>query len=228
MSGLDHPRLLAMPQVDRRLRARVERHAAAAPHDALVLDDELAAQLSAATTATSTVVRGIIDEQLHEPTPCAGYDVRGVLNHLMGVLTVAERAGRKAEPTTAAGLYTDRMAGDWRTRFHELAAAAQQAWMPASAWQGNTELLGSTVAAGEAGRKLMGELVVHGWDLACATRQPYQPDQAAMCTVYYYFERTLDNGRSPGAWGPQVSVPPDAPTLPQVLGLSGRDPHWSR
>jgi hypothetical protein len=37
----------------------------------------------------------------------------------------------------------------------------------------------------------------------------------------------LEQGREMGLYGPQVTVPADAPALDRVLGLTGRDPAWS-
>ena len=179
-----------------------------------------------ATAATTAVALAVTDDRLGWPTPCSGYDVRGVLDHLMGVLTVAERAGRKAPELDPALLWVDRMGGDWRARFAGLASAAGLAWSDAAAWRGETVLLGRTFAAADAGRKLLGELVVHEWDVARATGQDYEPDPAAVAAVHEYFTRTLATGRSPGAWGPEVPVAGDALLLARTLGLSGRDPLW--
>lgn len=180
----------------------------------------------AAATATSAVVLSVADDELDWRTPCEGYDVRGVVNHLMGVLTVAERAGRRAPGLTPEQLWVDRMAGDWRASFTELVKAALAVWADECAWHGRTELLGRPFAAADAGRKLVGELLVHGWDVAQATGRPYQPDAAAVRMVHEYFARSLADGRSPGAWGPEVAVSETAPTMARVLGLSGRNPHW--
>lgn len=187
----------------------------------------LDAELTAAVDTTTAMVVSVRDAELGRSTPCAGRDVRGVLNHLMGVLTVAERAGRKAAELDAAQVWTDRVVGDWRAGFTELVQAARRAWADGEAWLGETVVLGDTVPAAEAGRRLIGELVVHGWDLARAVGRPYQPDAAAVRLVHEYLERTLAEHRSPGAWAPEVPVPASAPLLDRVLGLSGRDPRWA-
>lgn len=182
-------------------------------------------ELKASVAATAAVVLAVRDEELTRRTPCEGYDVRGVVDHLMGVLTVAEHAGRKAPQPEPTELWTDRMHGDWRARFTELVEAAALAWADDGAWQGETVLLGRTFTAESAGRKLVGELVVHGWDVARATGRDYEPDPAAVRLVHEYFTRTLGESRN-AAWGPEVRVREGAPTLDRVLGLSGRDPHW--
>jgi len=192
----------------------------------VVLDGELRSEMSVAVATTSEVVLAVAEERLAAPTPCAGFDVRGLLNHLMGVLTVAERAGRKAPEADAATLYVDRMVGDWRARFTDLAGTAGRAWAAAPAWHGETPLLGRTFAAADAGRKLLGELVVHGWDVARATGQDYEPADAVVRAAHEWYVHSLAAGRSPGAWGTEFPVPRTAPLLDRVLGLSGRDPHW--
>jgi len=191
-------------------------------------DRELTAEMSATAAITEAVVWKITDEQLSWWTPCAGYDVSDLLNHLMGVFTVAERAGRKAPEAGAAMLYLDRMGEGWRERFAILSTAAVQPWTTAQAWQGQTALLGRTFQAAAAGRRLLGELVVHGWDLATALGVEYEPDPSAVRAVHAYFADSLADGRNPIAWGPAVPVPETAPMLHRLLGLSGRHPSWPR
>jgi uncharacterized protein (TIGR03086 family) len=174
-----------------------------------------------------TVVRGIRPAQLPAPTPCAGYDVRGVLNHVMGVFTIAEAAGCKAPQVSWSTLIVDRMTdNDWVATFTALAEATLRAWATPAAWRGSTALLGQSFPAATAGRRLLGELVVHGWDLARATGQPFGPDGHAVREVHDYLRDALAAERSPTAWGPPVPVPASAPPLDRLLGLSGRNPDW--
>jgi uncharacterized protein (TIGR03086 family) len=76
-----------------------------------------------------------------------------------------------------------------------------------------------------AGLVALDELVVHGWDLAVATGQPYSPSveevDAAMS-----FVTAFDAPRDGGLFGAIVPVPDDAPALERLLGLTGRDPAW--
>jgi uncharacterized protein (TIGR03086 family) len=69
------------------------------------------------------------------------------------------------------------------------------------------------------------ELVVHGWDIAVATAQPYDPStqeiEASMA-----FVASFDAPRDGALFGPIVSVADDAPQLDRLLGLTGRDPSW--
>ncbi|HEY0639586.1 MAG TPA: TIGR03086 family metal-binding protein [Pseudonocardiaceae bacterium] len=187
----------------------------------------LHAELARAAAITREVVGGVDDRDLGRPTPCAGLDVRGVLDHLMGVLTVADRAGRKVAQLPPEELWVDRMTGDWRGRFDALVVAAERAWGTDAAWLGGTELLGRPFPAADAGRKLIGELLVHGWDVARATGRAYHPDPAVTATVHEYFARSFAAERRPGAWGAEVPVAPDATEFDRVLGLSGRDPGWT-
>ena len=73
------------------------------------------------------------------------------------------------------------------------------------------------------------ELVVHGWDIATATGQAYQCDDASLLEIESTVRqfRGDNEGAIPGLFGPLVAAPDDAPLLHTVLCLTGRDPHWS-
>ncbi|MGH3343541.1 MAG: hypothetical protein ACRDPK_11815 [Carbonactinosporaceae bacterium] len=76
----------------------------------------------------------------------------------------------------------------------------------------------------------MNELVIHGWDIASASGQPFgcnpQSLEASMAFVSLMSTPEERAGRE-GLFGPVVDVAADASLLHRVIGLSGRDPSWS-
>ena len=73
------------------------------------------------------------------------------------------------------------------------------------------------------------EVVVHGWDLARATGQDYDPGEAAILACLGFaqsFEPPADADDG-GLFGPPVPVPDDAPALDRLAGATGRDPRWT-
>jgi uncharacterized protein (TIGR03086 family) len=70
------------------------------------------------------------------------------------------------------------------------------------------------------------EVVIHGWDLARATGQPYDTDPRAVDAILPNVEQTAAEGPVEGLFGPAVPVADDAPVLERVIALSGRDPAW--
>jgi uncharacterized protein (TIGR03086 family) len=102
-----------------------------------------------------------------------------------------------------------------------------EAWRDPAAWTGETRAGGVTLPGAVAGAVAADELVVHGWDLARATGQEYEPDEVALRAAYGFLVAAAANsGPGEGVFGPVVPVPDDAPLLDRVIGLSGRDPGW--
>jgi uncharacterized protein (TIGR03086 family) len=69
------------------------------------------------------------------------------------------------------------------------------------------------------------ELVIHGWDLAVATGQGYDPP-AREVEAAIAFVSGFDAPRDGRLFGPVVDVAPDATIFERLLGLTGRDPGW--
>jgi uncharacterized protein (TIGR03086 family) len=83
--------------------------------------------------------------------------------------------------------------------------------------------------AGEvAGRVAINEVVVHGWDIAAATRHDYTCETGLIQAAYAFVQSAVaqDPDGSPGLFGPPVPVPESAPPLDRLIGLTGRDPAW--
>ena len=163
---------------------------------------------------------------LTAPTPCAGYDVRGLLNHLLywGPWLVA--AGRREDPPspgggeTAATLVTD----DWRAALEKQTETLVDVFGTPSAWIGTTALGAAQLPASVVGDMVLGEFVLHGWDLARASGQELRCAPEAATAVFESAMAMGEQARAMGVYGPAVEVPAGASPLERALGASGRTP----
>ena len=182
------------------------------------------------TRLVARIAGGVDDKQLEDPTPCPELAVRNLLGHLEGLATAFRDAGRKDfGPTTDTdpGTAVPDVGPDWRGTLPLRLAELAEAWRSPEAWQGDTRAGGFDLPGAVAGQVAMNELVLHGWDLARATGQPYAPDDASLSVAYAMVAATPEGPEREGLFGPIVPVPEDAPLLDRVLGLSGRSPVWT-
>jgi uncharacterized protein (TIGR03086 family) len=186
--------------------------------------------LRPATDRVARLLDGVRDDQLDDPTPCTGTPVRDLLNHLLG-LTVAFRdaAGKVEGPTTSTppAKVSDPLPEGWREHLRTQLDQVAQAWSDPQAWEGRTMAGGVRFPAEAAGLVALNEVQMHGWDLARATGQPYEVDDASAEAVLPIVTPTGDDSAREGMFGPPVDVPEDAPLFDRVLGLAGRNPNWT-
>jgi uncharacterized protein (TIGR03086 family) len=192
--------------------------------------------LGPATREVTHLLDGVRDDQLSDPTPCADTSVASLLDHLLGLSLAFTWAATKSTPadTSAApgpGLATaEHLDPDWRTVLPRRLAELAEAWQVPQAWQGTAEAGGVTMPAEQLAVVALDEVVLHGWDLARATGQPFTCDPASTAAVLEFTRAVADAApadRPPGLFGPAVDVPPDAPPLDRALGFAGRDPGWT-
>ena len=172
------------------------------------------------------VVAGIRDDQLGDPTPCAGTPVAGLLAHVVGLITAFRMAAEKTPVSGGPSASPDDLPPDWRTRIPAQLDALVAAWQQPSAWEGTAEAGGVVMPAPVAAVVTLDEVLVHGWDLAVATGQHYTADPASVAACTEFAAQAAAQGPTPGLFGPPVPVPDDAPPLDRLLGLTGRDPAW--
>ncbi len=112
-------------------------------------------------------------------TPCEDWPVAVLLGHLLG-LTVAFTASASKSPAPASTPEPDGdLPADWKPQLHERLDALVVTWRVPEAWEGETEAGGVTMPAEVMGVVALDELVLHGWDLARATGQPFDADPTA-------------------------------------------------
>jgi uncharacterized protein (TIGR03086 family) len=93
-----------------------------------------------------------------------------------------------------------------------------------------TRIGGGDAPGAMAGLILADELVVHGWDVARATGQPYacEPEVLGAAQEFLAQFASPDAPAGPDVpFGPARVLPGDAPLLDRVVALAGRDPAWS-
>ncbi|MDG9715127.1 TIGR03086 family metal-binding protein [Streptomyces sp. DH24] len=187
--------------------------------------------LAAQARIVARLAGGVTDEQLGGATPCPAYAVRNLLGHLTGLAVAFRDAARKD-----LGVTTDTSPEDsvpdvgpgWREELPKVLDELAGAWRDPAAWTGMTRAGGVDLPGEVAGAVVIDELVIHGWDLARATGQEYEPDPALLRVTLDFV--TVAAQEPPGEnkiFGPAVPVPADAPLLDRVVGLSGRDPGWT-
>jgi uncharacterized protein (TIGR03086 family) len=192
---------------------------------------ELHEMMASAGHAVVEVARDVKPDQLDQPTPCPDWDVRALVNHLMFWTAFrSELAARKQtapadDPLTEETDFTRER--HWAETLDTQLAKATAAWAEPGATDGDTGLAGGSMPARMIGMMMLGELVVHGWDLARATGHELVVDPTVAETTHEMLAGMAPQGREMGAFGSEVVVPDAATPLDRVLGLSGRDPHWT-
>ncbi|MFI9765344.1 TIGR03086 family metal-binding protein [Streptomyces sp. NPDC052415] len=183
------------------------------------------------TQVLARLAEGVTDEQMTGPTPCPDLRVRNLLGHLLGLSVAFRDAGRKnlgATTDTAPTASVPDIGPGWREEFPKVLDELAGAWRDPAAWTGMTRAGGVDLPGAVAGAVAIDELVVHGWDLAVATGQQYDPDPVALQAAHDFLLASKDDPSRGEIFGPVVPVPQDAALLDRAVGLSGRDPHWTR
>ena len=190
--------------------------------------------LHPAARELARVLDGVADGHLGGPTPCPGYSVGALLDHVCGLTlaftwaadkSTAEHAvdGGPAPGAATAAILDPR----WREVLPERLSALAAAWDDPGAWQGVSEAGGVTMPSEVTGLVALDELVLHGWDLATATGQEFRCEPADAEAVLGFAAQTADDPSArQGLFGPVIAVPDDAPTFDRALGMAGREPSW--
>lgn len=178
------------------------------------------------STALVDLVLGLDSSHLDAPTPCADFDVQALINHLLLWGPVLEAAATKQDPPPQQAEPAEQ---DWCADLVASTRRVADAWARPQAWEGSTRMGGAPeeVSARVIGGMVIGEFVVHGWDLAMATGGHLRTDDEVLAYLLADLEPNADYARQIGVYGPEVDVAASAPLLHHVLGLTGRDPAWT-
>lgn len=174
------------------------------------------------------VVRGIPDQALAAPTPCAEYDVKALVNHLFQVVVEFQKLA--AKEASDFGEAPDRVGAgpDWRERLADETDKLVAAWSAPGAEEGVTGAM--NMPARLVGSMALLDLTVHVWDLARATGREYRLGEAAAAVVEQLadaVDELAPTARTMGVFGDPVPVAEGASAFERLLAATGRDPRWA-
>jgi uncharacterized protein (TIGR03086 family) len=161
------------------------------------------------------VIAALRTDQLNEPTPCSEFTVRGVLEHMIGGATTFAAAYRGEVPP--------------EPELGDPIAGAQSALADLAASITAPGALDRTIHApfgdidGESfARFVVLDGLVHGWDLASATDQPYDPPADLVAAASEFAEQTLDPLRDGQTFKAIVEPPAGANPIERLAAYTGR------
>ncbi|MGN5630741.1 TIGR03086 family metal-binding protein [Streptomyces sp. AC154] len=185
--------------------------------------------LAPAAQQIAGLLDAVDDTRLSAPTPCPGVTVSALLAHLGGLAVAFRDAAHKelgATTDTAPSVEEMVLADGWRGTLPRALDEMVTAWRSPEAWQGMTRA-GSVDLPGEiAGMVALNELVLHGWDLARSTGQPFRAEEAHLDSTLALLAELGDTPPAGSPFGPPVPVPDGAPLLDRAVARSGRRPDW--
>jgi uncharacterized protein (TIGR03086 family) len=178
--------------------------------------------LAAAYDQAQNLAAGLNPALLGAPTPCADWDLRTTLNHLVGVTWMFTLVNQNQAAGEDAG---DVIGHDPAAAVAAAAAANLASWHQPEALEGDRTYPFGTFPAPAAALVNLEEVVVHNWDIAKATSQTLTPDEQVTTMVYEFCRSIpLDAFRAHGAFGPEVPISEFAPILDRLVALLGRQP----
>jgi uncharacterized protein (TIGR03086 family) len=174
-------------------------------------------QLGQLGPVLANVVGGITPDDLDRPTPCAEFTVRGVLEHMITGATMFAAAYRA---TTAPRPDLSDALGAFGPALNDLAGA-----MTAPGALDRTvaapfgEVPGETFA-----RFVVLDGLVHGWDMATATGQPYDPPRELVAAADAFAHQALDGMRNGETFADAVEASAGATPIERLAAYTGRRP----
>ena len=177
---------------------------------------------------TTRVVDQIEPAQLDNPSPCDGWTVRDVLNHITGGATMfglCVRDGEVPDEKLGALMTGDNLGTDYKGAWTRATEDAEEAFAIPGAMDRIVKLPFGEMPAGMAVNIAIFDVATHAWDLAKATGQSTDLDPEVSAAAYAVAQTMLsDDMRAMGIFGPEVAVPEDAPMADRLAGLAGRQP----
>lgn len=195
-----------------------------------------------AVSTAGTAIAAVRPDHFDSSTPCADFDVRTLIGHMLVVLQRVALLGERGDPMALPSFVTGIADGDWHDAWVDDAHRVKDAWtdddtlsrMMVLPW---VQATGSAILA-----MYTSELCVHTWDLATATGQHPAWNEPALQVAFEAALRALPSGDRHAAFaamaadmpphvaasgppfGNPVDTAPDAPLIDQLVAWYGRRP----
>lgn len=170
--------------------------------------------------AARDTLAGVTEGQLAGSSPCADWDVAGVIDHLVGAQRwFLQAASPDVQPDAPAGA----PGGDYRAAFDELAGSVLDA-LSVDGFESRAVDLPFGTFTGAQFIDFVGlETLAHAWDVAKATSQSTDLAPDAASHLLSVAQAVMGTDRSENAnFGPVQPCAPDAPAADRLAAFLGR------
>lgn len=168
------------------------------------------------------VVADLDAGQLALPTNCPDWDVKAVLNHILGgaLMYTLANDGRQA-PEDAGDVVGD----DPVRALADISARNLASWRSPGALEGERHYPWGTFPAPVGLVINVGEVALHTWDIGRAIDHDSPLDADVAKLVFdLYSQVPLDDMRANGVFGPEIEISESAPIQHRLLSLLSRRP----
>ena len=186
-----------------------------------------------AAVAVQAIMAGIRQDQSSAATPCTEWNVRDVMNHVIGGAEVLAGSLKGSMPEGVGGVSPNSSySGEMNVAKLAQAYAGETARALAAARQPeamSATTPGSMMTVPQFLIAMAADHIIHGWDLARATGQDETLDDDVVRAAYGMMTSPegsmfVDMGRQMGFVGPLVSVSNDARLQDRLVAHMGRQP----
>lgn len=176
-----------------------------------------------ALTWAHALVTAVRPDQLDNATPCAEFDVRALLGHLVATVDRARAIAEGRPPFSVPSVVTGIADDAWAATLAGSTAAVQTAWQDDALLDKAVTVPWGTVPGRAAVWGYLNEALVHGWDLAVATDQDPEADAELATVALAGAEEKVPAGRRGDGipFGPVVSSAPTAGPTERLANWSG-------
>ncbi|WP_072802237.1 TIGR03086 family metal-binding protein [Rhodococcoides yunnanense] len=167
------------------------------------------------------LIAGVTQDQMGLPTPCPDFDVRTLLGHQLAGVRRARTMGLGGDARTVPFVLTD--FGDPVTAYRAEADLALGVWDDDDKLTTTVTAPWGTVPGRAAVWAYINETLVHGWDLAVSTGQPFEADPDLVSPVLVAATRAIPgDSRDEMPFGEVVAPGAQAGPTERLANWSGR------
>lgn len=174
---------------------------------------------------TTVVVDAVSEDQLGNPSPCEGWTVRDVINHITGGATLfAISAEQGSVPDEVLGqlMGGDNLGDDYKASWSTAASRAMAAFGEPGVLEKIVKLPFGEMPAGVALNIAIFDVLTHATDIARATGQTVQDTELIETALEVGRQMIGPELRMPGVFDAEQPVPDDAPAQDRLLAFAGR------
>ena len=188
------------------------------------MDMDPAPLFAQASEYAAGIIANVEIDQLGDPTPCIDWDLKTLLNHLIGANQFFAGKGDGTWVDPPEGFEPPDFVGDDPSGAYEASVQKVEAAYSPEMYGNTVTVQTGDMPAGQLYAIGMSEQLLHGWDIARATGQDGTMDDALASAVDAMLRPNIDAAVAGGFYGPSVPVADDASPTDKLVALVGRRP----